>query len=237
MNLRHSSTNNRKECEDFSNVIHSTFALMVLKLIIQFLLGIGVGVYGYLMPSYINLGVFQLATGKNHTTLHKVILLISFIEIPYCFLCMSGMEWLVTQGNVLFYLRWLIVVVLLLMGVLAWIDAGKKHSHTSKEAVKPMDSKQLRILLIYAIFNPFQLSAWAIWGAYFIEKTWFDWSWWPILVFSVGAAIGVFVILKVYAIAGQKLVLYFESNRKQIDYGVAMLLITLAVVQLVRNVV
>lgn len=209
---------------------------MGLKIVLQFILGIAVGIYGYLMPSYINLGVFQIATDKRQTTLNQVILLISIIEIPYCFLCMSGMEWLVSQGNILFYLRWLIVGVLLWMGFLAWIDAGKKHGLDKPSEIKPMDAKQLRRLIVYAIFNPFQLSAWAIWGAYFIEKTWFDWSWGPILMFSFGAAIGVYIILKVYAMAGQRLVDYFKSNRKQIDYGIAILLITLAIVQLLRNV-
>ncbi len=208
---------------------------MLLKLLLQFIIGIGVGVYGYIIPSFINLGVFQLSMSHSLRQLRKVIIIISLVEIPYCFVCMSGMEWLIQQKSILLYIRWLIVGVLFLMAIITWIDATKKHKEVQVET-KQIEGKQLNRLLLYAIFNPFQLSAWAIWGIYFVEKTWFEWNASSIFVFSVGASIGVFIILWVYAKAGQQLVTYFSTNRKKIDYAIGLILFVLGVAQLVRNI-
>jgi hypothetical protein len=208
---------------------------MLIKLLLQFIIGIGVGVYGYVIPSFINLGVFQLSMSHSLRQLRKVIIIISLIEIPYCFVCMSGMEWLVQHESILLYIRWLIVAVLFLMAIITWIDATKRQKDVQIDS-KPIESKQLNRLLFYAIFNPFQLSAWAIWGIYFVEKTWFEWNASSIFVFSVGASIGVFIILWVYAKAGQQLVAYFSTHRKKIDYAIGLILFVLGVVQLVRNI-
>ncbi len=208
---------------------------MLIKLLLQFIIGIGVGVYGYIIPSFINLGVFQLSMSHSLRQLRKVIIIISLVEIPYCFVCMSGMEWLIQQKSILLYIRWLIVGVLFLMAIITWIDATKKHKEVQVET-KQIEGKQLNRLLLYAIFNPFQLSAWAIWGIYFVEKTWFEWNASSIFVFSVGASIGVFIILWVYAKAGQQLVTYFSTHRKKIDYAIGLILFVLGVVQLVRNI-
>jgi threonine/homoserine/homoserine lactone efflux protein len=148
---------------------------------------------------------------------------------------MSGMEWLVQHESILLYIRWLIVAVLFLMAIITWIDATKRQKDVQIDS-KPIESKQLNRLLFYAIFNPFQLSAWAIWGIYFVEKTWFEWNASSIFVFSVGASIGVFIILWVYAKAGQQLVAYFSTHRKKIDYAIGLILFVLGVVQLVRNI-
>lgn len=207
---------------------------MLLKLLIQFLLGIGVGIYGYLLPSYINLGVFQMSMNHAMAKVHRIIFIITLVEIPYCFVCMSGMQWLMQQSLILLFVRWLIVLVLLAMAMVTFLDARKKHGPVPAE-VKPLEAGQVRRLLVYAIFNPFQLSAWAIWGTYFIEKTWFSWTAGSILLFSLGASIGVYVVLRLYAVMGQKLIAYFASHRKQIDYGMALLLLVLGLVQLVRN--
>ncbi|MBK7690190.1 MAG: hypothetical protein IPJ31_03405 [Bacteroidetes bacterium] len=75
----------------------------------------------------------------------------------------------------------------------------------------------------------------AIWGAYFIEKTWFDWSLFSISIFSIGASLGVYIILKVYEFMGRQLVEFFALQKKYISYVVAGILFILALVQLVRN--
>ena len=207
---------------------------MLLKLFLQFIIGLGVGVYGYLTPGYINLSILQLSSSKQQTTLMKALILIAIIEIPYCILCMSGMQWLMQQLLLMKIISWLIVIVLFMMAILTIIEASKV-SKVNQIQEAEMDKSKYKKLFFFVIFNPFQLSAWAIWGAYFIEKQWFNWSLFSITIFSLGAAIGVFIILKIYAFMGQKLVAFFSLQKKYIHYGVAGILIILALVQLFKN--
>lgn len=205
---------------------------MLLKWFIQFVLGIGVGIYGYLNPGFINLQIFHLATKHHATHLWQVIFIIALVEIPYCFFCMSAMNWLMSQQWLLQVIQWLIVVFLLAMALFVFLHMNKKNTEEEGSTKVVSMSK----LLVFAIFNPFQLSAWTIWGAYFIEKTWFDWSMGSIAIFSIGASIGVFIILRLYAIAGNRLITYFKNNKKVIDYAVIALVLILALVQLVKNI-
>ncbi len=207
---------------------------MILKIILQFIIGLGVGVYSYLTPGYINLGVMRLSGSDHSRYVLRTLLLIALIEIPYAVACLSGMQWLMQHETFMLVIRWLIVAVLFLMAILTLIDAGKEAKQKEQDG-DAMDKSKFIKLLIFVIFNPFQISAWAIWGAYFIEKDWFDWSIFSILVFSFGASIGVFIILRVYAFMGQKLVAFFKLQKKYISYTVAGILFVLTTIQLLRN--
>ncbi len=207
---------------------------MFLKLSIQFIIGIAVGIYGYLIPGYINLTVLQLGLQKNTSALWKTLIILAIIEIPYCIICMNGMQWFMQQTLVRLIVQWLIVAIMILLAILSFLETRKEHEQKTIDTTK-VDSKRINRLLLLAIFNPFQLSAWAIWGAYFIEKSWFIWTKFSIFIFSLGASLGVFLILWSYAFTGHKLLEYFSINRKYIDYSVSILLFILALVQVARN--
>ncbi len=207
---------------------------MILKLVLQFIIGLGVGLYSYMTPGYINLSVMQLSTNKQKSILFWAIILISIVEIPYAVACLSGMQWLMQQEVLLKVISWLIVVLLFVMAMLTLYESKKESKQVNVDE-SAMDKGKYTKLFLFVLFNPFQISAWAIWGAYFIEKDWFDWSLFSICIFSLGASAGVFIILKVYEFMGQKLVQFFHVQKKYISYVVAGILFVLAVVQLVRN--
>jgi hypothetical protein len=207
---------------------------MILKLILQFIIGLGVGLYSYLTPGYINLSVMQLSTNRQKNILFWALILISIVEIPYAVACLSGMQWLMQQEVLLKIISWLIVVLLFVMAMLALYESKKESKQVNVDE-SVMDKGKYTKLFLFVVFNPFQISAWAIWGAYFIEKDWFDWSLFSITIFSLGASVGVFIILKVYAFMGRQLVTFFALQKKYISYAVAGILFVLAVVQLLRN--
>ncbi len=207
---------------------------MIFKLILQFIIGVGVGIYSYLTPGYINLSVMQLSTNNQKNILLKAILLISLVEIPYAVSCLSAMQWLMQQDVLMQIISWLIVIVLFLMTGVTLYESRKESKQKSVEK-GVMDKGKYTRLFLFVIFNPFQISAWAIWGAYFIEKDWFDWSLLSIIIFSLGASTGVFIILKIYEFMGQKLVEFFAVQKKYVSYVVAGILFILALVQLIRN--
>ena len=210
------------------------FTFMLIKIILQCILGLGVGLYGYLVPGYINLSILQLGIDKNKKAIWQTLLIISIIEIPYCYFCMSGMQWIMEQHLFLLIIKWLLVVFLFALSIFTFLYANKTHKLNVVET-KNLDTRQINKLILFAVFNPFQISAWAIWGTYFIEKTWFNWTPLSILIFSFGASIGVFIMLWLYANIGTKILSYFSLNRKSIDYIICGILLLLAVLQLTRN--
>ena len=128
---------------------------MVLKLLVQCVLGIAVGMYGYLIPGYINLAVLQLGLGKNVHAIRKTLLVISIIEIPYCFLCMSGVQWLMQQALILLIIKWVLAIMLFALAFLTILDTRKKHKDVIIKS-DAMDQNQIKKLLFFAVYNPFQ---------------------------------------------------------------------------------
>ena len=141
---------------------------MILKLILQFIIGLGVGLYSYLTPGYINLSVMQLSTNRQKNILFWTLILISIVEIPYAVACLSGMQWLMQQEVLLKVISWLIVVLLFVMAMLALYESKKESKQVNVDE-SVMDKGKYTKLFFFFFFNPFQISAWAIWGAYFIE--------------------------------------------------------------------
>jgi threonine/homoserine/homoserine lactone efflux protein len=207
---------------------------MVIKLVLQIFIGLLVGIYSYLMPGYINLSVMHLGITHHQREVWRTILFISLIEIPYCFFCMLGMNWFMSNPQIQMIVQWTIVIALLILAILSFADAQKKSSRAKNQTERETIGQKKKLLVV-ALFNPFQLSAWAIWGSYFIDKSWFIWNHFSIFLFSIGAALGVFIILWIYMWVGQKLVDYLASHRKQIDYGMGCILLVLTLIQVYRN--
>lgn len=207
---------------------------MVIKLVLQILIGFLVGIYSYLMPGYINLAVMQLGITHHYREVWRTIIIISLIEIPYCYFCMLGMNWFMSNSLLQMIVQWTIVIALLILAILSFIDAQKK-SGSFKYQTERATGGQKKKLLVVALFNPFQLSAWAIWGSYFIDKSWFIWNPQSIFIFSLGASSGVLTILAIYKWIGQQLIEYLATHRQQIDYAMALILLVLSAVQIYRN--
>jgi threonine/homoserine/homoserine lactone efflux protein len=207
---------------------------MAASIFLQILVGILVGVYSYLSPGIINIQVFQLSLHHAWRKVLVLIGLIAMVEIPYCMICMSGFKWLMSISGLQQMLSWGVFVMMLAMSVWMFYRTYTQPLQDEQEKVSaPMMS--IKSLLFFVVLNPFQLSAWTIWGAYFIDKTWFSWSYQGIFVFSLGACIGAFLILYVYGHIGRKWMHFFTQHKKQLDYGIAFLLLLLSVIQLIRN--
>lgn len=205
-------------------------------ILLQLFSGFLVGIYSYLMPGYINMNVLHIGSKRNQNSLFKIIAIITLVEIPYCLVCMSALGLLTSYKWILNIVAWLIVLALLLMSIFTWRDAKKNHpplENLDNQVEKNVSGK----LIAFIIFNPFQLSAWAIWGAYFLDKKWFAWDFFSLVYFSLATTLGVFVILRIYAYMGLKLVKWITIHRKQLDYFLAAFLLMLAIIQVIKNIV
>ena len=207
----------------------------MLAIVLQFIIGIGVGIYGYLTPGIINIQLFQLATSSKKVNILSVVAIISLVEIPYCIFCLSIFQWINSYAIIQTIIQWLIVVMLLSLGIMGLLKAYKKKNNPSEVATSGA-VMSVKSLIWFAIINPFQWSAWSIWGAYFTEKNWFNWSVYGIGLFSIGAFIGTFIILYLYTYAGKKCLNLYAKYKFQIDIGIALLLITLGLVQVFKNI-
>lgn len=214
-------------------ILKGTYLFRVI--FVQFFLGMLVGLYSYLMPGYINLSIFQSALSHPNSTTQRLVVLITLVEVPYCFGCMLGIHALTEGTQVLLVIRWMLVGMLLLLFVLSLRDYFKKRKQHTTFATTSASGLSLKQLFFFIVFNPFQLSAWAVWGSYFLDKTWFSWTVSGLVLFSFGTALGVYLILQVYALTGKKFLKHLSHHRSSMDLFSAGLFLVLAIYQIVIN--
>ncbi|QLH45047.1 MAG: hypothetical protein HWD58_05235 [Bacteroidota bacterium] len=142
---------------------------------VQFVLGVLVGLYSYLMPGYINLSIFQSAMSHANSTTQRLVWLIAVVELPYCFGCMYAIHTLTSGTQVLFVIRWMLVGMLLLLFVLSLKDYFKKHQQDTSVATTSASGLRMKQLFLCHIqsFSAFSLGRW---GSYFLDKSWFSWT-------------------------------------------------------------
>ena len=185
-----------------------------------FLIAFSLGFVGYLPLGNINLTVVQMTLEEEKRRWRAFILFAALMEFIYCFGCISGMEILLQQKQLVQYLNWSSVAIFFLLGVFSFLH---KPGSTNFSGVK-------RGILI-AIFNPLQIPFWMVWGVYVMQNGWVKSTTGSIALFSLVCAVGTIAVLYMYALAGKKVVEKLNVNQTLLNRFIGSFLIFLAVYQ------
>lgn len=188
--------------------------------------GFMLGFVGYLPPGNINLAVVQLALKDFRSKLWTFILFATVMEFLYCFGCLTGLNLLLHQPQLVIILKWVSVFIFAGLGLLSYFH----NENTSKiQAFSGLNRG-----IFAAIINPLQVPFWLIWGVYLTENKWLGSSVLSIAVFSFITSLGTASILWIYAFGGKKLIEEMKLERRLIDRIIGVLLIALAFWQLFK---
>lgn len=189
-----------------------------------FAVAFALGFVGYLPVGNINLTVVQLSVNATPRQKHFFIAFASFMEFVYCFFCLTGLEILLKQPDLVVFLNWSSVALFLLLGVLSFFQ---------KETAGENKFNGLKRGILIAIFNPLQIPFWLVWGVYAFQNGLTP-GIIPILIFSIACTAGTVMILSVYAFAGKKIIEKLKINSILLNRFIGCLLILLALLQAVK---
>lgn len=165
------------------------------------ILGIPIGIYGYLLPGNINLMVLHLARTKRLAYLSLVMFLILLFESLYCLGTLQGVKYLFKHPELLLKLKIFAGILTLLMGIWMLIEK-KSEEKTTKHT--------LQRGLFSVIVHPQQIGFWLfvfvlfpnIFEDLIAQK--------QLFYFVLYNAIGTFIIVALYAVLGHKLLRWFK---------------------------
>ena len=187
-------------------------------------LGFILGFVGYLPPGNINLTVVQLAICHTKSKLWSFILLATVMEFLYCLACITCLDVLMQQPNLVVVLQWCAVVIFTALGLLSFFH--------NEDAVKTPVLSGFGRGVFATIINPLQIPFWLVWGVYLNDKL--KGGFLAITIFAIVTSIGTTCILWIYAVGGKKLVENMKLERKILDRIIGAILIGLAVLQLFK---
>ncbi len=180
--------------------------------IIAFLLGL----YSYLMPGGINLGVVSLIDRKEYRKLFVYILLVVLAEIVYSFSILYLFFNLQEIQEVKKIIEWVSVVLLFSMAIWSWFDKGNKKSQSSSKGIM----KRAYLLMI---IHPQQFIYWFIVGELITTHHWFDITLANIFQFILTYSVGVIGCLICYGYIGFKIIRFFSLKTKTINKIMAII--------------
>lgn len=185
-----------------------------------FLVAFALGFLGYLPLGTINLTVVQMTIEQKKRHWQAFILFAAAMEFIYCFACFSGINVLLQQKQLAWYLNWVAAGIFFLLGVFSFYYSSDK---TSKNSIK-------RGMLV-AVLNPLQIPFWTVWGVYVLEHGWVKNSTASIVLFSGVCSLGTVAVLYMYAVAGKKIVQKLNVNQQIINRTIGLFFIALAIYQ------
>lgn len=192
-------------------------------------IGLVVGFLGYLPLGNINLTVVQMALNRPIAHVVRFVLLVALFEFLYCYLCMKGMSWLVTQQELIVFLKWATVVVFGILGIMALYQGVKqwKGHVVSTEHI-------MRKGILIAILNPFQIPFWIVWGLYLLQDNIINKNEPYLFIFALFTSIGTIGVLTMYGYLGKYLVERLKINQSALNLFIGVLLLVLALLQAVK---
>lgn len=186
------------------------------------LIAFALGFIGYLPLGNINMTVVQLSVSDTRKRWLTFIGFASLMEFVYCFLCLTGLDLLLQQAELVKFLSWLGVALFVVLGLLGLFY---------KEPDTTVKTSDFRRGILIAIFNPLQIPFWLVWGVYLMQNHILKSEILTIALFSLVCTIGTILILYLYAIAGKKIVERLRVNRIWLNRFIGALLLVLAALQ------
>lgn len=192
------------------------------------LVAIVVNFLGYLPFGNINLTAVQMSVNKGMKQALIFITTFSVFEAFFTYFLMRFAEWFAEKQEYIHWLDWVLIAVFIILGINSWSNAQKEPDATYKH--RKRDSVKTGIIL--GIFNPMQIPYWMIGGTYLIANGWISTEGWGLEVFGVGAAIGAFLALYVFARFACYIQGKFSLSSRIINKSVAVIFFILVAVQL-----
>ena len=200
-------------------------------LILTFFIGVIANFIGYIPPGNINLSLVQIAINRGIKEALHFIIAFSCVEFFFTYFIMNAADFLAQQVNLDRIIDWIMVVLFITMGGIAW-----SHRNKSPKAQKASKKNNITYGILMGILNPVQIPFWIITGSYLITHQWIETGWIALVIFSVGSAAGAFLCLFIYAKSARYVQRKLDLSNRAINTGIALLLFGFAGYNIVKQV-
>lgn len=195
---------------------------------LTFLVAVVINFVGYIPLGNINLTSVQISVNRGMKQALYFIVTFSIVESFGTYILMRFAQWFAYHKKWLTLLDWILVVIFLILGYLSWYAS----KHPKQMVYRRRDSVRYGIVL--GIFNPMQIPFWMIGGTYLIAHNWITTKGWGLEIFSVGAGLGAFCCLYLFARFAEYIQQKFALSNRVINRSIAIVFFLLAAIHIVK---
>ncbi len=194
------------------------FQTLFVAIIINFI--------GYIPLGNINLTTVQISVNRGFKQALYFISTFAVMDIIFTYILMRFAEWFADHKNWWNVLDFLLIGVFLILGLVSWYSS----THTKPVTYKKRDS--IRYGVILGIFNPMQIPFWMIGGTYLISHNWISTEGGGLEFFALGAGIGAFLSLFLFARFARYIQARFALSTRVINRSIALIFFALALIHI-----
>jgi threonine/homoserine/homoserine lactone efflux protein len=174
-----------------------------------FLVGLIISFIGSIPPGTLNLAVLQLGMEQKVKTALRFALAVSIIEYPYAWIGVVFEDWVTASPLIVDNFQLITAIVMTIIGAFS-IWSARKPSEFSVR----FNESGFRRGIILSILNPMAIPFWVAYTAFLKSQGWIDLSTpWLVHSYVLGTAVGVMILLIIFAFLAQRLAHYVKDNR------------------------
>lgn len=192
-----------------------------------FLVAVVINFLGYIPLGNINLTTIQISVNRGLKQALYFVITFAVMDIIFTYILMRFAEWFAEHESWWQVLDYLLILVFLTLGAVSW------YSSTHTKPVKIRSGDSVRYGIILGIFNPMQIPFWMIGGTYLLSHNWITPDGLGLELFSLGAGIGAFSCLVLFARFARKIQTRFALSTRVINRSIAIIFFALAIIHIV----
>lgn len=174
-----------------------------------FLVGLVISFIGSIPPGTLNLAVLQLGMEQKIKTALRFALAVSIIEYPYAWIGVVFEDWVTSSPIIVDNFQLITAIVMTVIGAFS-IWSARKPSEFSVR----FNESGFRRGIILSILNPMAIPFWVAYTAFLKSQGWIDLSTtWFVHSYVLGTAVGVMILLIIFAFLAKRLAHYVKDNR------------------------
>ncbi len=174
-----------------------------------FLVGAIISFIGSIPPGTLNLAVLQLGMEQKIKTALRFALAVSIIEYPYAWIAVVFEDWITASPMIVDNFQLITAIVMIVIGAFS-IWSARKPSEFSVR----FNESGFRRGLVLSILNPMAIPFWVAYTAFLKSQGWIDMSTqWLVHSYVFGTAVGVMILLTIFAFLAKRLASYVKDNR------------------------
>lgn len=198
-------------------------------ILLTFVVAVAINFVGYIPFGNINLTTVQISVNRGIKQALYFIIAFSIVDIFFTYGLMRFAEWFASHEEWLTLLDWVLIVIFLIMAYISW-NTG---DHPRNVTYRKRDSVKYGIVL--GIFNPMQIPFWMIGGTYLITNQWITTEGFGLEFFALGAGIGAFLSLYLFAHFAKYIQNRFALSARVINRSISVIFVVLALIHVIKQ--
>lgn len=205
----------------------------MLSLFFLFGAGLAISFMGSLPLGTLNITAMQISVQENARKAILYALGVAIVELVYVRLSLKGIDWILANQTVFYYMEWATVVLFAILGISSLL-AARKTAEESKPVLLNNRVNRFWLGITMSAINPVQIPFWFLWSSYLFSTQLLQSDNVHFNVYTAGIALGTVSGLLLFIFGGKWLVKRINASQKAINLAVAVVFLLSAAIQLIR---